>query len=150
MSKKKDIESIHYLSPLQEGLLFHAVSDAAADPYFTQTGFVIDGELDLKSFEEAWHTVMERHPILRTGFVWEGVKQPMQVARRDVRVPLQILDWRAHHSESWDESLAVLLREDRRKPFNLLLPPMMRLTLIRIEDSRWYFINSHHHILLDG
>ncbi len=150
MSKKKDIESIHYLSPLQEGLLFHAVSDAAADPYFTQTGFVIDGELDLKSFEEAWHTVMERHPILRTGFVWEGVKQPMQVARRDVRVPLQILDWRAHHSESWDESLAVLLREDRRKPFNLLLPPMMRLTLIKIEDSRWYFINSHHHILLDG
>lgn len=150
MSKKKDIESIHYLSPLQEGLLFHAVSDAAADPYFTQTGFVIDGELNLKSFEEAWHTVMERHPILRTGFVWEGVKQPMQVARRDVRVPLQILDWRAHHSESWDESLAVLLREDRRKPFDLLLPPMMRLTLIRIEDSRWYFINSHHHILLDG
>ncbi|HRI38631.1 MAG TPA: condensation domain-containing protein, partial [Nitrospira sp.] len=150
MSKKKDIESIHYLSPLQEGLLFHAVSDAAADPYFTQTGFIIDGELDLKSFEEAWHTVMERHPILRTSFVWEGVKQPMQVARRDVRVPLQILDWRAHHSESWDESLAVLLREDRRKPFDLLLPPMMRPTLIRIEDSRWYFINSHHHILLDG
>ena len=48
MSKKKDIESIHYLSPLQEGLLFHAVADAAADPYFTQTGFVIDGELEVR------------------------------------------------------------------------------------------------------
>ncbi|MDF0668419.1 MAG: amino acid adenylation domain-containing protein [Nitrospira sp.] len=150
MSKKKDIESIHYLSPLQEGLLFHAVSDADADPYFTQTGFVIDGDLDLDPFEQAWHKVMERHPILRTGFVWDGVKQPMQVARRDVRVPLQLLDWRDRHSRQRDEALAQFLREDRRKPFDLLTPPMMRLTLIRIEDNRWYFINSHHHILLDG
>ncbi|CUS39185.1 non-ribosomal peptide synthetase [Candidatus Nitrospira nitrificans] len=150
MSKRKDIESIHYLSPLQEGLLFHAVSDAAADPYFTQTGFVIDGELKLDPFEQAWQTVMERHPILRTGFVWDGVKQPMQVARLGVRIPLQILDWRALLGRQRDEALEVLLREDRRKPFDLLTPPMMRLTLIRIEDSRWYFINSHHHILLDG
>jgi len=150
MSKKKDIESIHYLSPLQEGLLFHAVSDAGVDPYFTQTGFVIDGELELKPFEQAWRKVMERHPILRTGFVWEGVKQPMQVARSGVRVPLQLLDWRAHHSRQRDEALATFLREDRLKPFDLLRPPMMRLTLIRIEDNRWYFINSHHHILLDG
>lgn len=150
MSKRKDIESIHYLSPLQEGLLFHAVSDADADPYFTQTGFVIDGELALNPFEQAWQTVVERHPILRTGFVWEGFKQPMQVARRDVRIPLRIFDWRAHRGRQRDEAMEVFLREDRRKPFDLLTPPMMRLTLIRIEDDRWYFINSHHHILLDG
>jgi len=150
MSKKKDIESIYYLSPLQEGLLFHAVSDAAADPYFTQTGFVIDGELELGPFEQAWQKVVERHPILRTGFVWEGVKQPMQVARHGVLVPLQLLDWRAHGSRQRDEALAEFLCDDRRKPFDLLTPPMMRLTLIRIEDNRWYFINSHHHILLDG
>jgi hypothetical protein len=150
MSKRRDIESINYLSPLQEGLLFHAVSDAAADPYFTQTGFVIDGELELDPFEQAWQQVVERHPILRTGFVWDGVKQPMQVARRGVRVPLQCLDWRGHHRRDRDEALAVFLLDDRRKPFDLLTPPMMRLTLIRIEDHRWYFINSHHHILLDG
>ncbi len=150
MSKKKDIESIHYLSPLQEGLLFHAVSDADADPYFTQTGFVIDGELELNPFREAWQTVLERHSILRTGFVWDGVKQPLQVVRRGVQVPLQCLDWRTDHGRQRDEALAVFLREDRLKPFDLLTPPMMRLTLIRIEDDRWYFINSHHHILLDG
>lgn len=150
MNKRRDIESINYLSPLQEGLLFHAVSDAAADPYFTQTGFVVDGQLELDSFEQAWYQVVERHPILRTGFVWDGVKQPMQVARRGVRVPLQGLDWRGHHRRDRDQALARFLLEDRRTPFDLLTPPMMRLTLIRVEDQRWYFINSHHHILLDG
>ncbi|MBA5868540.1 MAG: amino acid adenylation domain-containing protein [Nitrospira sp. CR2.1] len=150
MSKRRDIESINYLSPLQEGLLFHAVSDAAADPYFTQTGFVIEGELELGPFEQAWQQVVARHPVLRTGFVWDGVKQPMQVARRSVRVPLECLDWRGHDRCERDEALAVFFLDDRRKPFDLLTPPMMRLTLIRIEDHRWYFINSHHHILLDG
>lgn len=150
MNKRRDIESINYLSPLQEGLLFHAVSDAAADPYFTQTGFVVDGQLELDSFEQAWYQVVERHPILRTGFVWDGVKQPMQVARHGVRVPLQCLDWRGHHRRDRDQALARFLLEDRRTPFDLLTPPMMRLTLIRVEDQRWYFINSHHHILLDG
>ena len=109
MNKRRDIESINYLSPLQEGLLFHAVSDAAADPYFTQTGFVVDGQLELDSFEQAWYQVVERHPILRTGFVWDGVKQPMQVARRGVRVPLQCLDWRGHHRRDRDQALARFL-----------------------------------------
>ena len=126
------------------------MSDAEADPYFTQTGFVIDGELELDSFERAWQKVMERHPILRSGFVWDGVKQPMQVARRGVRVPLQLLDWRDRHGRQRDEALAVFLRQDRLKPFDLLTPPLMRLTLIRVEENSWYFINSHHHILLDG
>jgi amino acid adenylation domain-containing protein len=150
MSKKKDIDSIYYLSPLQEGLLFHAVSDAEADPYFTQTGFVIDGRLDLDRFEQAWQEMSARHAILRTGFVWDKVKKPMQVVRRSVRVPLQLLDWRTSQGRQQDEALAMFLREDRRKPFDLLTPPLMRLTLIRIADNRWYFINSHHHILMDG
>lgn len=150
MSKKKDFESIHYLSPLQEGLLFHAVSDAAADPYFTQTVFVIDGRLELDRFEQAWQGIVERHAILRTGFIWDGVKKPMQVARRSVRVPVQLLDWRTSHEGRQHDALTAFFRDDRSTPFDLLTPPLMRLTLIRIEDERWYFINSHHHILLDG
>ncbi len=150
MSMKKDLESIHYLSPLQEGLLFHAVSDATADPYFTQTAFVIEGRLELDRFEQAWQGIMERHAILRTGFIWDGVKKPMQVARRSVRIPVQLLDWRTSHEGHEHDALTAFLRDDRRTPFDLLTPPLMRLTLIRIEDERWYFINSHHHILLDG
>ncbi|WP_438025454.1 amino acid adenylation domain-containing protein [Sorangium sp. So ce233] len=149
-NKKKDIESIHYLSPLQQGLLFHAVSDRDTDPYFVQAAFLLEGRLDQDTFERAWQLLVERHPILRTGFVWEGVAKPVQVVRPRAAIPVQRHDLRGLAPAERDEALAALLDADRRAGFDLLKPPLMRLTLVQIADDAFCFINSHHHILLDG
>ncbi|XYH97209.1 amino acid adenylation domain-containing protein [Sorangium sp. So ce1128] len=149
-NKKKDIESIHYLSPLQQGLLFHAVSDRDADPYFVQAAFLLEGRLDQDTFERAWQLLVERHPILRTGFVWEGVARPVQVVRPRAAIPVQRHALRGLAPAERDEALAALLSADRRAGFDLLKPPLMRLTLVQLADDAFCFINSHHHILLDG
>ncbi|WP_437997980.1 amino acid adenylation domain-containing protein [Sorangium sp. So ce185] len=149
-TKKKDVESIHYLSPLQQGLLFHAVSDRSADPYFVQTAFVLEGRLDPDAFERAWQALAERHPILRTGFVWEGVARPVQVVRPRVTIPLARHDLSGLAEGEREEALAALMAEDRRAGFDLLKAPLMRLTLVRIAEDAYCFVNSHHHLLLDG
>ncbi len=41
-----------------------------------------------RAFRRAWQLVIERHAVLRTAFVWEGVAEPLQVVRRTVRLPL--------------------------------------------------------------
>ena len=147
---KKDIEAIYYLSPLQQGLLFHAAYDRETDPYVSQTGFVLDGVLQMEAFEHAWQTAVDRHPILRTSFVWAGVEKPLQIVHRTVAIPIQRLDWRGLTENEHREALAAWLQSDRRTGFDLLRPPIMRLTLMQIADDAWYFVNSHHHILLDG
>jgi hypothetical protein len=38
MRDKRQIEAMYYLSPLQEGLLFHRVADGEADPYLYERG----------------------------------------------------------------------------------------------------------------
>ncbi|WP_437913628.1 amino acid adenylation domain-containing protein [Sorangium sp. So ce302] len=149
-NKKKDVESIHYLSPLQQGLLFHAVSDRAADPYFIQTAFLLEGRLDLGAFERAWQALAERHPILRTAFVWEGVARPVQVVRPRVTIPVARHDLRGLPAGEREEALAALMDADRRAGFDLLKAPLMRLTVVQAEEDAFYFINSHHHLLLDG
>ncbi|WP_437589099.1 amino acid adenylation domain-containing protein [Sorangium sp. So ce1000] len=149
-NNKKDVESIHYLSPLQQGLLFHAVSDRSADPYFVQTSFVLEGRLDLDAFERAWQALAERHPILRTGFVWEGVAKPVQVVRPRATIPVARHDLRGLAAGDREAALAELLAEGRRAGFDLLKAPLMRLTLVQVEEDAFYFINSHHHLLLDG
>ncbi|WP_437675107.1 amino acid adenylation domain-containing protein [Sorangium sp. So ce131] len=149
-NQKKDVESIHYLSPLQQGLLFHAVSDRSADPYFVQIGFVLEGRLDQDAFERAWQALAERHPILRTAFVWEGVERPVQVVRRRAAIPVARRDLRGLPASERDEALSALMAEDRRAGFDLLKAPLMRLTLVQLEDDAFCFINSHHHLLLDG
>ena len=72
MRDKQQIEAMYYLSPLQQGLLFHRLADATADPYFYQYAYRLQGDLRLDAFEGAWRHVVERHAVLRTAFVWSG------------------------------------------------------------------------------
>ena len=39
---------------------------------------------------------------------------------------------------------------DRERGFDFAHPPLMRLTLIRVEEDEHWLIWSHHHALLDG
>lgn len=39
MRDKPQIDAMYYLSPLQQGLLYHCLDDAAEDPYFYQYAY---------------------------------------------------------------------------------------------------------------
>jgi amino acid adenylation domain-containing protein len=150
MAQKKDIESIYYLSPLQQGLLFHAVTASGDDPYLTQTAFVLRGQLDATMFERAWQMIVRRHAVLRTGFVWEGVARPVQVVRPETELPLTSRDWRGLDDSQREAAFRDFLAEDRRRGFDFAKSPLMRVALLRADEQCWYFVNTHHHLLLDG
>src|SRR5262249_58450560 len=66
------------LSPLQEGLLFHALYDAqAADGYTVQLELGLEGALDSGALEAAVAGLVGRHASLRAGFVHEGLGRPV-------------------------------------------------------------------------
>lgn len=150
MRDKHQIEAMYYLSPLQQGLLFHRLADAEADPYFYQYAYLLQGDLRLDAFEGAWRHAVERHAVLRTAFVWEGVEKPMQIVRRQASLPIERHDWRGVPEEEQQLRFAALLDRDRAAGLDLLRPPLMRLHIIRKAECEWLLVNSHHHILLDG
>jgi len=150
MQDKKNIESMYYLSPLQEGLLFHRVAEGETDPYFCHYVFLLEGALDYDAFEQAWQRAVHRHPILRTAFVWEGVDKPMQIVCRTLSLPIHRHDWRGLAPAEHRQALDSLLQRDRHEGFDFLRPPLMRLHMIAVAEHTWYLVNSHHHILLDG
>ena len=84
---KKNIEDVYTLSPLQEGLLFHSLYAPESDAYLQHLKFTVRGPLDVGGFERAWQRLVERHPILRTAFVWDKHEKPLQVVRRQVTLP---------------------------------------------------------------
>jgi hypothetical protein len=73
MSAKNNIESVYPLSPMQRGMLFHSLYAPGSGVYCTQLSCVLEGDLNLEAFEQAWQRVVDTHPILRTAFVWEGL-----------------------------------------------------------------------------
>ena len=144
------VQDFYPLSPAQQGILFHALYSPNTRVYFQQLCFHLDGDLNIPNFERAWRELVARHPALRSSFVWEGFKEPIQVVRRQVPLPLEQHDWRGLSRAEQDERLGAFLCADREKGLPLSSAPLMRLTLIRMGDDEYRFVWSCHHILLDG
>lgn len=146
------IEDIYRLSPLQQGILFHSLYDPEdiEAPYIAQIVDELTGTLDPGSLRRAWQLVADRHAILRTGFLWAAVSEPVQVVSRAVTVPFTELDWSGFDTGRFDASLSELTAADRRRGFDLSDAPLFRLTLIRRGADRHLLVMTFHHLLLDG
>jgi surfactin family lipopeptide synthetase C len=147
--KSKNIEDTYPLSPMQEGMLFHSLYAPESGVYITQVTCTL-GNLNVLALEQAWQEVIDRHPILRTAFVWENLKKPLQVVGRRVGAPWERQDWRGLSETEQEEQFRAYLKADRGRGFKLSSAPLMRLALFQLGKDTYKFVWSHHHILLDG
>ncbi len=147
---RENVEDIYSLSPMQQGMLFHSLYLPETGVYSEQVSCRLRGKLNVNAFQRAWQTAVDRHPILRTAFIWEDLDEPVQVVYRQVTVPFTTLDWRAIAPEQRDQQLKQLLQAELQKKFDLSQAPLMRFTLIQEADDSFRLIWNHHHLLIDG
>ncbi len=146
----KNVEDIYPLSPLQQGILFHSLAAGGEGVYGIQFSCTIAGELEPDAFRQAWREVVARHPILRSAFLWQGLAAPLQVVRQQVEIPWEEADWRDLPPQRRERRLVAEAVAERRRPFELARAPLIRLRLIRVEERRFRFLWTFHHLLLDG
>ncbi|MEG3960479.1 condensation domain-containing protein, partial [Microcoleus sp. herbarium2] len=146
----KNIEAAYPLSPMQQGMLFHTLYEPESAMYFEQLSCTLYGRLNVLAFQQAWQQVVERHPVLRTAFAWNKIEKPLQVVGRRVGLPWQQHDWRGLSAVDQQNKLEMFLQADREQGFQLSKAPLIRLTLIQIDEDIYQFIYSFHHLLLDG
>ena len=147
---RRQVEDIYPLSPMQEGLLFHALESPANALYHEQARYEFEGPLEAGALRLAWERVLERHAILRTRFVGAGLERPVQVVERKVPLPWREEDWRGLEAGERERRFEELLKDDRARGFDPTTAPLMRLSLVRLEDERHRLLWSFHHALLDG
>jgi amino acid adenylation domain-containing protein len=147
---RENVESIYRLSPVQQGMLFLTLYSPGEGVYFEQFNATFGETFQPAVFQRVWQEAVDRHPILRTSFVWEGLEEPVQVVHRRVEIPFEILDWRGVAEEEKAAKLAEFLIGLRRQGFDLVQPPLMRLVVIRLQDDVFRVVWSYHHLILDG
>jgi amino acid adenylation domain-containing protein len=147
---KDNIEDIYPLSPLQEGLLFHTLYSPDSAVYFQQLKFSFESGLNVEAWQLAWRKVVERHAVLRTGFVWQNQPRALQVVRKKVQLPWRQEDWRGLSADEQRLRFEEFLKIDQKCGFDLAKAPLLRLTLIRMGDEAYEFVCSKHHLLVDG
>ncbi|MFB6984387.1 amino acid adenylation domain-containing protein, partial [Streptomyces scopuliridis] len=145
------LEDVLPLSPMQEGLLFHALfDDEAADVYTVQLFLGMEGDLDVRALRSAAETLLRRHPNLRSGFRHEQVGRPVQVVHHEVELDWDIQDLRGLDADEQSARLTSIAAGERGRRFDLAAPPLVRFVLVRLADDRFRLVMTVHHILLDG
>jgi amino acid adenylation domain-containing protein/non-ribosomal peptide synthase protein (TIGR01720 family) len=146
----RSIEDVYPLTPMQAGMVFHGVSQQDQGVYFEQATFVLDGVPDPRVLARAFQHVVNDTPVLRSGVVWEGVDEPLQLVHGDVEVPVTFLDWHGSTEEDRQRRLAELLAADRAEGLELDAVPLTRLAVARLSATEVQVLWTFHHVLLDG
>jgi len=149
---KNKIIEILPLTPLQNGMLFHALAKDTVhdDPYLIQMWGNILGEFTFDQFELAWKLLIERHATFRTAFITQADKSPRQVTLREIPFAIEKLDLSSKCSKQQQSNLVELRENNKKNHFNPLKPPLLRVTLIKIGKNEWQFLFTIHHLILDG
>ncbi|RQT38478.1 non-ribosomal peptide synthetase [Burkholderia contaminans] len=141
------IDDVYPLSPMQQGILFHALFAPGHASYVNQLVATATA-LDADRLAAAFDASIARHDILRTS-VMPDEAAPLQCVHRHARMPVEQLDWRTR-GDTLDADFDAWLAADRARGFDWREPPLMRLTLIRVTDDAWRVVWTRHHVLLDG
>ncbi|MFJ1915388.1 amino acid adenylation domain-containing protein [Streptomyces sp. NPDC088147] len=156
MSKSR-VEDILPLSPLQEGLLFHALyaggsggADATTDVYNVQLTLDLDGPADPVALHAAVAALLRRHPQLRGAFRLSRSGRPVLVVPRTATVPWTETDLGAAPPQEREKRLRALADEDRVRRFDPAHAPLLRCRFVRLDEGRARFVLTYHHMLVDG
>jgi amino acid adenylation domain-containing protein len=124
------------LSPAQKRMFVMQQMDENAVSYNMPVVFDVEGHLDRARLEKSFQRLIRRHESFRTGFdIVE--RQPVQRIYRQVDFALEY-----YGKEGIDREFV--------RAFHLSRPPLLRVGLIRTDDTHHTLMVDMHHIIADG
>ncbi|WP_424578617.1 amino acid adenylation domain-containing protein, partial [Bacillus velezensis] len=139
----QEIQRIYPLAPVQEGMLYEKLMDESSTKYVVQQTLRLT-DVDVEKMHKAFKYLATQHDILRTKICYRGVSVPRQVVLKE-RMP------EFNYMEVDNESDYLDLKEqDVKRGFDLEEDTLLRMNLIKINNSGYRLIMTNHHIILDG
>ncbi|MBC3453768.1 non-ribosomal peptide synthetase [Pseudomonas mosselii] len=145
-----EIEDVYPLTPMQEGLLLHTLLEPGTGIYYMQDRYRINSALDPERFAQAWQAVVARHEALRASFSWNAGEAMLQIIHKPGKTPVDYQDWRGLDETTQEARLQALHKQEREAGFELLREAPFHLRLVRVDEARYWFMMSNHHILIDA
>ncbi|MDR8369536.1 non-ribosomal peptide synthetase [Pseudomonas lactis] len=123
--------------------------DPHSSAYTIPGALHLRGELDENALRHSFQQLIQRHEALRTRF-FERDGQAFQRVEAAADFELPIIDLSdLPHAER--EARAQQVREEQaRNPFDLEKGPLLRVTLVRLDDEEHQLLVTLHHIIADG
>ena len=143
----QDVEHVLPATPLQEGMLAEMVA-SGYHRYFNHDALELEDNVDSIKLREAWRTVVNANPILRTSFAQISDPEiPFSYAQLVHRVGQAII-WSVE--EVGGKTIDEVLEEERQRAIESALKgPLLRVKLLTDSGKRFLLV-SLPHALYDG
>src|SRR6185312_12506173 len=109
----------------------------------------LSGELEVVALAQTLSEVVRRHEVLRTHFGEEG-GEPVQVIEEEAALPLPLTDLSGLGEVERAAAVRELAQEEAGQAFELSRGPLLRVQLLRLEETEHVVLLTLHHIITDG
>ncbi|MBV6715103.1 non-ribosomal peptide synthetase [Paenibacillus chitinolyticus] len=150
MSKGLEIEKMSHLTPLQEGMLFHALMNPDSHAYLEQVSLSIRGDLDVQALERSFCLLVKRHETLRSNMYHKNVAKPRQIVFKEREASVFFEDLAVLPDSERNTELESLIQADKNRPFDISKELLVRLTVLRTSRQEYTLLFTFHHIIMDG
>lgn len=139
---KPTASRLHYPVTLTQGLMYALCVSRNGVEYNLPMAFELRGELDVAKLEGVFRELIRRHESLRTSF--------RMIDRKPVQTVSPAVDFAIQVMETCRQDELEEVARDFIRPFDLAVPPLMRVALVPMEPGRHVMLMDIHHMVSDG
>ncbi|PKV49520.1 amino acid adenylation domain-containing protein [Aquimarina sp. MAR_2010_214] len=148
---KVAVQDSYILSSSQQRIWMLSQFEGGNSAYNMPGLYLLEGNVDKEAIEKAFHSLLERHEILRTRFQEDTVTGKI----RQHVYSLKESNFKFIYEESRflnisDNDLEQIVKKEYNYNFNLSKDCLLRAKLIRVSKNQTLLLMVIHHIIADG
>ena len=145
----KNIVDVFPMNDIQRGMVLLSIMNPKAAVYHDQFIFYVP-PVDPDDFRQALRLMMEKHPILRTGFELDNYSDEVQIVYNDVEPNLEFKDLTSLETAEQGKYIHDYMINERFKIYDFKTPPLWRVTIFNLNEENSVYLIQFHHAVLDG
>ncbi|MGE5343746.1 MAG: amino acid adenylation domain-containing protein [Candidatus Omnitrophota bacterium] len=146
-----DIDDIYPMSDIEKGMVYHSLRDPFHAVYHDQMVHqMVYENFDPERFKKAVSLMVQKHPILRTGFHIGDFDEPVQIVYRSCALDVLHIDLSVMDRSDQETYILNYIEQDRKEPFRFTEPPLWRLRTFALSKDHIVVLWVCHHAIIDG
>ncbi|AIQ51347.1 non-ribosomal peptide synthetase [Paenibacillus sp. FSL R7-0331] len=148
--KTKLINGIYSLTPLQEGMLYHHMTDSESTQNMMQYIINLKGEIREEKIIQALRLLTLRHDVLRTAITDENLANQGQVVLGSREIEYEKIDLSGLGEMEKQCRLEEISDLNIKRRFDLQKDSLLRVKYIVLDNKNYKMIWLYHHLIIDS
>jgi natural product biosynthesis luciferase-like monooxygenase protein len=150
VTDKSNIADVFPMNDIQKGMVLLSMMNPEAAMYHDQFVHFVPPIYRQDDFVHAVKLMMEKHPVLRTGFEMDKYSEEVQIVYKEVEPWVKFTDLTTLTVAEQEQYIHDHMLKERFKVFDFRTPPLWRINIFALNEDNSAYLIQFHHAILDG